>query len=86
MTKILTGLGVAVNKHMLIRRLLLLWSVIIISLVTYIVFTEPPTIPTGTATAYGITVGLLATVIGLYKWGRERDAQREHTDGSGRGS
>jgi di/tricarboxylate transporter len=84
--RLLKGLGIAVQHHQLIRRLLLLWAVIIITLVTYIVFTDPPNVPSGTATAYGIVVGLLATVIGLYKWSRDRDAQRklqEKDDGVG---
>jgi len=73
-------LGTLVEQHKLIRRLVLLWAVIMITYVTFIVFHHPPNIPSGTVTAYGIVVGLLATAIGLYKWSRDREDRIKGTD------
>lgn len=44
--------------------------------VTWIVFTNPPTIPGGTAAAYGSLLGLPAVAVGLYQWARKRDANK----------
>ena len=62
-----------VEKHKLIRRLMVLWSVVLITWVVVIVFTRPPDIPAGTVTALSLVVGMLGSVIGFYKWLRHKD-------------
>ena len=62
-----------IEKHKLIRRLTLLWSLILITAVVIKVFWFPIDIPNGTAMALGTVVGILGTVIGLYKWMRGKE-------------
>ena len=61
------------EKHKLFRRIALIWSMCLITWVVYIVFTETPVIESGTATALGIVVGILATVIGFYQHTRAKE-------------
>lgn len=65
------------EKHKLFRRATLVWAIVLITWVTIRVFTSPPNIGSGTATAYGIVVGLLATAIGFYKWSRYQETKRD---------
>ena len=55
------------------RRIIVSWAMILISVVVILTWINPPDIPTGTATALGVIVGLLATAIGLYQWSRSQD-------------
>lgn len=70
-------LNKAFNEHKMARRLLLLWAVWLITVVTFRVFPTDnrvvPDIPSGTATVFSIVVGLLATAIGFYQWSRSRE-------------
>ena len=65
------------DKYRVLRRIAFLWSLSLVTWVTYQVFTDPPQISAGTATAYGTAVGVLSTVIGFYKWSRFKQ-EREH--------
>jgi drug/metabolite transporter (DMT)-like permease len=62
-----------INENKLVRRLALLWAVLLISAVVLITWLRPPDIPSSTVTAVGIVVGILATVIGFYQWSRGKD-------------
>lgn len=65
-----------IEKHKAVRRLALLWAVCLITWVVIRVFGGPLSAITGpAATALGIVVGLLATVINLYQRSRNRDDQ-----------
>lgn len=70
------------EKHKLARRLSLLWAVCLITAVTIRVFWYTPTVPESTAHALEIVVGVLAVVIGFYKWSRHREGQF-NKDGEG---
>jgi len=63
----------AIEKHKLIRRLIVLWAVILITWVTIRVFTSPPDISNGTAAAFASVVGLLGSSIAFYKWSRQKE-------------
>ncbi len=67
-----------VEKHKLVRRLALLWAVWLITWVVLRVFGGPLKEITGpAATALGIVVGLLATVIGFYQHTRSKEADHD---------
>ncbi len=58
------------NKHKLVRRMLIIWAPIIISIVTYRVFWHTKGELTG---EYIALIGILATIINFYIWSRGRD-------------
>jgi len=62
-----------VNENKLIRRLALLWAVVLITIVIVWTWLHPPNISGSTATALGVVVGLLSSVIGFYQWSRRQD-------------
>ena len=63
-----------IEKHKLVRRLALIWAVGLITWVVLRVFGGPLKEITGpAATALGIVVGLLATVIGFYQHTRSKE-------------
>ena len=53
--------------------LLGVWVTALVTGVTIKVFFDPVEIPAGTATAYGILLGLPPVVYGLIKWARSKD-------------
>jgi len=59
-----------IDKYKVIRRLLLLWTAWELHWTIHYVFTKQPVIAASTVTALSLVVGMLATVIGLYKWRR----------------
>jgi len=61
------------DRYKVFRRLSLIWVLCLITWTTYRVFTSPPDIPTGTATVFGTVIGMLATVVGFYKWERFKE-------------
>jgi hypothetical protein len=64
-----------VDRRKIMRRLLLLWSAWLITLVTLRVTTPDVMIQVGAAgaTIFGAVVGILATLIGFYQWSRHDD-------------
>jgi uncharacterized membrane protein (DUF485 family) len=54
------------NRQRLFRRTVLAWACGLITWVIYKTWVATPDISSGTATALGIVVGILATVIGFY--------------------
>lgn len=63
------------EDHKLVRRLLIVWAAVLITWVTVRVFTDLSAITTAAVSAFGLVVGILATVIGHYQWARQRDDQ-----------
>jgi len=63
------------EKHKIVRRLLVLWAVILITVVVIWVFDDLTLITAPVASALGIVTGILATVIGFYQWSRGRDTE-----------
>lgn len=61
------------NRHKLVRRLLLLWAVCLISFVVVAFVAKMGSIQTADATVIVAVIGILATVLGLYQWSRERE-------------
>lgn len=66
------------NEHMLVRRLLVIWAIVLITVVVFKLLSIMTTIDTATAAVVSAVVGILATVTGFYIKSRELDAKREH--------
>ena len=67
------------NEHKGVRRLILLWVVLLISYATFQIF-QPEAIKGmtgGAAAAYATVVGLATTAIALYKWNRGKDDAKD---------
>ena len=65
-----------IEKHKLIRRLTLGWACGLITYATVRVFSDvPPDVPSGTAAAFGVIVGILTAVIGFYTQWRAKEDQ-----------
>ena len=58
------------NQYKFVRRLLILWAVLLITYVVVRVFDDIILISAATVSALGIVVGILATVISFYIWSR----------------
>lgn len=67
--------GKLINEHKGIRRGLVIWSAWLITHVTLRVFQNPVLITTPAVAAYTVTVGILATVLGFYMQGRNRECK-----------
>lgn len=65
--------GKLVNEHKGVRRGLVLWAVWLITHVTLRVFQQPALITTPEVAAYTVAVGILATVLGFYMQGRNKE-------------
>lgn len=61
------------EKHKLVRRVLVVWSAVIITLATYAIFKAPNEITAASATALATVTGILTVVIGFYQWDRKQD-------------
>jgi len=61
------------NQYKLVRRLLMLWAVLLITYVVVRVFDDIILISAATVSALGIVVGLLASVISFYMWSRNEE-------------
>lgn len=64
------------EKHKGARRLTLLWAIIIITIVTMKVFDDLTLITPAVVSAFGLVVGILATVIAFYQWMRHKDEEK----------
>lgn len=73
---IAAGLDALANRHKAFRRAVLIWALCLITWTVREVFTAAPDIQTGTATALGLVIGILATVIAFYQASRSRDDAR----------
>jgi ABC-type sugar transport system permease subunit len=67
------GLEKQIRENKLMRRLVLLWAVVIITVLVVWTWLRPPNIPTGTVSALLGIIGILATVLNFYMWSRGRD-------------
>ena len=66
------------NKHKLVRRTLVFWAPTLITIVTFALFVvgDWKEITAPVAIAYGSLTALLATVITLYMWSRNKDDEQ----------
>lgn len=62
----LQAIKVGVIKHKLVRRLLLAWAVGIITYASIMTYSQLDLITNQVVGLYGLTVGILSTVIGVY--------------------
>jgi len=70
-----------VERHKLVRRLLLVWAVGIITYASIRTYEQLDMITTQVVSLYGLTVGILSTVIGVYFHDRHKeDTQGEKND------
>lgn len=68
------------NKHKFVRRVMVFWAMSLITWVIWVVFDGPNEITGHVVTALSIVVGLLATVLGFYKWQRAHDKVEREDD------
>ena len=61
------------NQYKLVRRLLMLWAVLLITYVVVRVFDDIILISAATVSALGVVVGILASVISFYMWSRNEE-------------
>ena len=69
------------NKHMLVRRLLVFWAIILITLVVLHVIEITKQIDMASASVLTAIIGILATVTGFYIKLRETDGRDNDMDG-----
>ena len=70
-----------VERHKLVRRFLLVWAVGIITYASIRTYEQLDMITTQVVSLYGLTVGILSTVIGVYFHDRHKeDTQGEKND------
>lgn len=67
----------AFEQHKLVRRLLLLWSVGIITYASIRTYEQLDMITTQVVSLYGLTLGILSTVIGVYFRDRHKETLKE---------
>lgn len=65
--------GKMVNEHKGVRRGLVFWAMWLITHVTLRVFQQPALITSPEVAAYTVAVGILATVLGFYMQGRNKE-------------
>jgi len=66
-----------VERHKLVRRLLLAWAIGIITYASIRTYEQLELITTQVVSLYGLTLGILSTVIGVYF----KDRYKEDTQG-----
>ena len=69
-----------VERHKLVRRLLLAWAIGIITYASIRTYEQLELITTQVVSLYGLTLGILSTVIGVYF----HDRHKEDTQGDRR--
>jgi len=76
MSRLLSWIDRLFNKHKLVRRGLVVWAVVMITLTIHNFFTVSDKI-SGAGSVFIAILGLLAVVIGLYERDRARDDRRD---------
>jgi len=66
-----------VERHKLVRRILLIWAVAIITYASIRTYEQLELITNQVVTLYGLTVGILSTVIGVYFRDRHNETLKE---------
>lgn len=66
------------NEYRFVRRVLVVWALVMITLLIFKLLDIMTVIDTPTAAVVGTIVGILATVTTFYIKSRELDAKREH--------
>jgi len=66
-----------VERHKLVRRILLIWAVAIITYASIRIYEQLELITNQVVTLYGLTVGILSTVIGVYFRDRHNETLKE---------
>ncbi len=61
------------NRHKFVRRVMVVWAMATITWTTWMLFRDASLITPASAAAYATNVGLLATVLGCYQWGRNNE-------------
>lgn len=61
------------EKHKIVRRLALLWAVVLITWVVVKVFSDISQINSAVASSLAVVIGLLGSVVGLYQHGRNKE-------------
>ena len=65
------------EKHKLVRRLLVLWAIVLITWVVVVTFSDISLISAPGATALSVVVGILGTAVAFYQWSRSRDDHKD---------
>lgn len=65
------------NKNKRVRRFLVAWAVVIITMILVWTWMAPPDIPSGTATVVVAVIGILSTVLGFYQWSRKKEDEKK---------
>lgn len=60
------------HRHGLLWGLVLVWAMTLMTVVTWVVFTDPPDIPVSTAAAYATVFGLPSVVFPFVQWLKDR--------------
>ena len=60
------------RRNLFLSAVIVFWMLGLLTWVTWVTFTDPPDIPTGTATLVGVVYGLPALAVGLWKWRGEQ--------------
>ena len=68
------------EEHKFVRRLLVLWAVVMITFILAVVFKDVTLITASVAAAVSTVVGILSVVINFYLRSRELDDKREHNE------
>lgn len=79
----MTDINEFVEKKKGVRRLALGWAVALITFASVVLYTSLDQITPAVATVYGITVGILGTIVGVYFRDRHED-DRLHSNNSRR--
>jgi len=75
----INSIKVGVIRYKLIRRLLLAWAVGIITYASIRTYEQLEIITTQVVSLYGLTVGILSTVIGVYFHDRHKEDNSKRT-------
>ena len=66
------------EEHKLVRRLMVLWAIILITIIVLATFDDLSLVTASVAAALASVVGMLSVVIGFYIQSRKLDDERKH--------